>query len=239
MRLHTLVPLTLLALTAPQGARAQSTPSSVDDSTGGSREDAGPVRHYLFNVGIGLSTPISNAGDRFKMGGGFEVGVGFQFLRWLGVTASYLYTEYDVQGDVLAATRLDGSHSMHYGALNAVVDVLPRSRFGLYFIGGPGLYYRNVEISQLAGTDTVSFCDPWLLICTTNEVPVSNVIGTRSSTDLGLAAGLGITFDIFDDLRLYLEARYHYIFGPEFTAQDGTLRKADGQYIPIMFGLRY
>jgi hypothetical protein len=29
------------------------------------------------------------------------------------------------------------------------------------------------------------------------------------------------------------------MFGPEFTAQDGTSRKANGQYIPIMFGLRY
>jgi hypothetical protein len=40
-------------------------------------------------------------------------------------------------------------------------------------------------------------------------------------------------------VRLYLEARYHYIFGPSFTAADGRKRSADGQYVPITLGIRF
>ncbi|MBZ4420203.1 outer membrane beta-barrel protein [Myxococcus sp. RHSTA-1-4] len=238
MRLPILVPLALLALTVPPGARAQST-SEFDTATVAYGEDVSPERHFMFNVGGGISFPLSDAGDRFEMGGGFQVGVGFQFMRRLGVTAEYLYTAYDVKSDVLDATSVEGDHYMQYGTLNAVVNLLPRSPLGIYLIGGPGLYYRKVEVSQFAGTAVVPYCDPWLYYCTTSVVPVSEVLGSRSSTDFGLNAGAGITFSLYGDLRFYLEGRYHYIFGPEFTGADGNSRNANGQYVPLMFGLRY
>ncbi|MFP2909573.1 outer membrane beta-barrel protein [Pyxidicoccus sp. 3LFB2] len=239
MRLHTLLPLALLALTVPLGARAQSTSSDIDTSTSGFTQDVEPERHFMFNVGGGLSLPLSDAGDRFETGRGFQLGAGFQLMRKFGITAEYLNTYHGVQDDVLDAAGVEGSHRMQSGTLNAVVNVLPRSRLGLYLIGGPGLYYRKVEVSQFAGVAAVPYCDPWLLYCTTDVVPVSEVLGSRSTTDWGLNAGAGLTFSLFGDLRLYAEARYHYIFGPEFTAQDGSSRNANGQYVPIMFGLRY
>lgn len=231
--------LALLALAVPLGAHAQTTSSGITDSTVGFEEGAGPVRHFTFNVGGGLSFPISDANDRFDTGGGFQVGAGFQFLRNLAINAEYLYTAYDVKSEVLSSSGVEGNHFMQYGALNAVVDLLPRNRFGIYLIGGPGLYYRKVEVTQFAGVAAVPYCDPWLLYCTASAVPVSEVLGSRSTTDFGLNAGLGLTVRIYGDLRLYLEGRYHYIFGPEFTGESGVSDRADGQYVPLMFGLRY
>jgi opacity protein-like surface antigen len=240
MRLHTLLPLALLALTVPRGASAQTT-SGSDASMVGFETQAseGPERHFMFNVGGGTSFPISDAGDRFKTGGGFQLGAGFQFKRNLGITAEYYYSAYDIQADVLTGTGVDGNHYMQYGSLNAVWNVMPRSPFGFYLIVGPGLYHRKVELTQLAGVAAVPYCDPWLYYCTTDIVPVSEILGSRSSTDFGVGGGIGVTLKIYGDLRLYLEGRYHYIFGPSFTLPDGTSRNADGQYLPVNFGIRY
>ncbi|NPC78306.1 outer membrane beta-barrel protein [Pyxidicoccus fallax] len=198
-----------------------------------------PERHFMFSVGGGTSFPIADAGGRFKTGGGFQLGAGFQFQQRLGVLAEYLYTAYDVESDVLDVANVEGDHSMQAGSINAVVNLLPKSPIGIYLIGGPGLYYRRVAVSQLAGVAAVPYCDPWLYYCSTQVVPVEEILGARSSTDFGLNAGAGITLSIVGDLRLYVEGRYHYIFGPEFTDAGGTSRRADGQYVPVMFGLRY
>lgn len=236
MRLHTLLPLALLALAVPSGASAQSDASTVGFE---STQHEGPARHFMFNVGGGVSFPISDAGNRFKTGGGFQVGAGFQFQRNLGVTGEYYYSAYDVQADVLTGTGVDGNHFMQYGSLNAIWNVIPRSPLGFYIIGGPGLYYRKVELTKLAGVAAVPYCDPWLYYCATDVVPVSEILGSRSSTDFGLNAGLGITLKVYGDLRLYVEGRYHYIFGPSFNLPTGGTKHADGQYIPVNFGIRY
>lgn len=239
MRLRTLVSLALLALVAPAGAWAQYSTSGTDTTTLGFHQETSFNPHFMFNLGGGVSFPLSDAADRFDVGGGFELGAGYQFQRRFGVQAEYMHTVYNVKGSVLTATGVDGTHRVQAGTVDGVFFVLPESKLGIYLIGGPGLYYRRVTISQLAGVAAVPYCDPWLYYCSTTVAPVSEILGARSSTDFGLNAGLGITLRIPGNLYLYLEGRYHYVFGPEFTSQDGSKSHADGQYIPVMFGLRY
>ncbi|RKH42666.1 outer membrane beta-barrel protein [Corallococcus sicarius] len=240
MRLLTLFPLALLALAVPRGARAQSTSGTAPDPVGfATKMSEGPERHFMFNAGGGVSFPISDAGDRFETGGGFQLGAGYQFLRNLGVMAEYYYSSYSIQADVLTGSGVDGSHYMQYGSLNAVWNVIPRSTLGFYFIAGPGLYHRKVELTRLGGVATIPYCDPWLYYCGTDVVPVTQILGSRSSTDFGVGGGVGFTVKIDGDLRLYVEGRYHYIFGDSFDLPDGSSSKADGQYIPVTLGIRY
>ncbi|RKH10393.1 hypothetical protein D7V97_13930 [Corallococcus sp. CA053C] len=240
MRLLPLVPLALLALAVPRGARAQST-SGMDPAPAGfvTQKSEGPARHFMFNVGGGISFPISDAGERFETGGGFQLGAGYQFLRNFGLMAEYYYSSYSIQADVLTGSGVDGNHYMQYGSLNAVWNVIPHSPLGFYFIAGPGLYHRKVELTQLGGVATVPYCDPWLYYCGTDVVPVTEILGSRSSTDFGVGGGVGVTLRIYGDLRLYVEGRYHYIFGDSVDLPDGSSKKADGQYIPVNFGIRY
>ncbi|RKG93138.1 outer membrane beta-barrel protein [Corallococcus terminator] len=240
MRWNTLLPLALLAFNVPGSARAQTVSGTDADTTGFTTQGIEvPERHFMFNVGGGLSFPISDAGDRFETGGGFQLGAGYQFHRSFGVMAEYFYSGYDIRSDVLTGTGVDGNHYMQYGSLNAVWNVIPRSTFGFYFIAGPGLYYRQVELLQLSGVAAVPYCDPWLYYCATDVVAVSEIIGSRSSTDFGLGGGVGLTLKINGELRFYVEGRYHYIFGQSFDVPGGDSRKADGQYIPVNFGIRY
>ena len=63
---------------------------------------------------------------------------------------------------------------------------------------------------------------------------MESVAVKRSSTDLGVNVGAGFTYKL-----LFVEARYHYVFGPEFTRADGTTAKANSQFFPLTIGLRF
>jgi hypothetical protein len=83
------------------------------------------------------------------------------------------------------------------------------------------------------------YCDPWWYVCYPGGfVPVENVIGERSSTDFGMAFGGGVNFG-----KIYAEARYHYIWGPEVENQvnplETTGQKANGQFFVTTFGFRF
>jgi hypothetical protein len=65
---------------------------------------------------------------------------------------------------------------------------------------------------------------------------VETILGSRSSTDWGLNGGAGFSVRVASGLRVYAEGRYHYMFGPEIA---GSSENANGQYVPVMFGLRF
>lgn len=226
------VGLGVLASARPTLAAEPETRSSFDEymATG--------VPRVAFNAGGGTALPISDAGGRFKTGGGAQVGVTYRFTKQLGLQAEYSITRYGIQANVLQSQGVEGRHILQYGDLNAVYDVLPARPLGIYVLGGPGIYYRSVKISQFAGTGFAPYCDPWLFICYNQPVAVEQVIGSRSRTDFGLNAGVGVSLRLFGGpMKLYLEGRYHYIFGGNIDTPSGP-RKTTGQYLPIVLGFR-
>lgn len=195
-----------------------------------------PPRIFGFVAG-GPSFPMSDAADRFSTGYGFNVGLGVNASRMLGVQAEAFWSHYGVDEGALNATDIDANSRMQYGTLEAVLR-LGHGPFGAYVIGGGGVYYRRVEITEFLGSAVVPTCDPWLYYCYPTAVGVEQVLGARSSTDFGLNGGVGLTMRVAGGLKLFVEGRYHYIFGPEFEG-GGESQRADGQYIPLMFGLRF
>ena len=145
-------------------------------------------------------------------------------MNWAGLNGSKL-------SGALQSSGISGSTLMQYFDLNAVVRPFHSGKVGVYLLGGGGAYYRNVEVTQFEGTAVAPYCDPWLLYCSAVPVSVSSVIGSRTSWDLGLDAGIGLTYAVAPPIpRLYLEVRYHYIFGPSFTTPGGGKQTADGQF---------
>lgn len=196
-------------------------------------QEPGPSPIFGF-VGGGASFPMADAADRFNVGYGFHAGIGYNFSRFLGAHLEGFWSYYGVQNEALGgATELDANHRMQYGSIDAVAHLL-RGPFNVYVLGGGGLYYRRVEITQFAGTTVVPYCDPWLYYCYPSVVPVEQILGTRSSTDFGLNGGLGASVRLTRGLAVYLEGRYHYMWGPEVGGQN-----INGQYIPVMLGLRF
>jgi opacity protein-like surface antigen len=197
-----------------------------------------PMSPVGLNIGGGVAFPIGDANRRFETGGDFQVGLSYNFSDFFRIQAEYLYSGYGVEPNLLGSTGVDGHHSMQYGNLNAVLDLFPGRLLSVYLVGGPGIYHRSVTISQVEGVTNATFCDPWLFVCYPQAVSVSSVLGRTGSTSFGLNAGVGISLRLAEPVRLYVESRYHYLFGSSFSTPAGEVR-ADGQYMPLVLGLRF
>jgi hypothetical protein len=127
---------------------------------------------------------------------------------------------------------------MRYLDLTASYRFIHDSPWDLYVIGGPGLYYRRVEVLKAQGTNAIPICDPWLGACFPGAVPAESVLGRRTTTNFGASAGLGLDLRVVEPVQVFLEARYHFITGPQFEAA-GVSRRAIGHYVPVMLGIRF
>lgn len=235
MRLLSAVTLGMITLAGARAALAAEPETPLPPL----QEEQTWVPRIGFNIGGGISIPISNAGSRFETGGAFQLGGTYSFSSRLGVQAEYLYSSYSVQSAVLDENNVQGNHVMQYGDLNAVYKLVRPRPFGVYLVGGPGLYYRKVTLTELTGTALVPYCDPWLFVCYGQSVPVGDVLGTRSRLDFGLNAGVGVALRLMGGpISLYAEARYHYIFSGNIDTPAGP-KKASGQYLPIVLGFRF
>lgn len=69
------------------------------------------------------------------------------------------------------------------------------------------------------------------------------VVGKRSSSDVGMTVGGGVSFSLGDAAALYFEVRYHYIWGPSYSVTDAAGKvysgTANGQFLPIVIGIRF
>lgn len=199
----------------------------------GPQAEAQADKPFSFSIGGGASIPLSDSADRFDTGWSFTAGVAWHANDRFGLRLDYLYSDHDVAGEVFD-TDLDANHSMQYAAASFVLGTPRGDGPRFYAVGGPALYFRAVEITRFEGTSFQTFCDPWLYICVTDVVPIETIVGSRDVTDWGFQGGAGMSFRISDGARLFLEARYHYVFGDDFGGQ-----KANGQYIPITLGVEF
>lgn len=206
-----------------------------DDPYAGETGLAGPL---VWNVSGMYNFPLGDTADRFYDGWGFTVGVTFNPNPLWGAQFEYGVSWHDLDTKQLASAGIVGNGMLHYFNLNLVARPAHAGRVGLYLIGGGGLYYRSVEVNQIQGTAVAPYCDPWLLYCYGVPVTVGTVIGSRDSWDWGLDGGAGITFGVAAPVRLYVEASYHYIFGPSFDTPSGK-KSADGQYLPLVVGVKF
>jgi len=201
------------------------------------------------NIGGGFTVPVADIKDEFGTGGNFVIGVEVNPKPVVGFQVEYSYNKLAGQDRTIPISSLPGGgtvtngllsshHDMQYIDFNAVGRMHGDSPVKAYGLGGFGAYYRSVSLTTPAvGYTTI--CDPWWYVCYPALVPVDQVIGDRSSWDMGINIGGGITFQLGDSAQFYVETRWHYIWGPEFTDLNGNKQKANGQYFPVTFGFRF
>jgi hypothetical protein len=194
-----------------------------------------------FNIGAGVVLPQGEVADRFDAGFTFPVGLTGNITETVGIHGEYSYHWMNGPDGTLETLTgpelLETNHTMHVGNANVKFTPVTSGPVGGYVLGGVGVYHRSVELTSPAvGLGTV--CDPWYYVCYPVPVEVDQILGTRSTTDFGLNFGGAITFG----RRFYVEARYHYVYGPEIEqpqSQGGGTVKANGYYIPINFGFLF
>lgn len=202
------------------------------------------------NLGGGVTMPLSDVKDRFGTGGHFNIGVVFEPTPTFGVGVEYSFNRLagedktitvfptPVPGASGSSATIESHHNMQYISFNGMLRPSGDANIKPYFTGGAGFYYRSVSLTTPAvGYTTV--CDPYWYVCYPALVEVDRIIGDRSSWDPGFNLGGGINFKIGDSASFYVETRWHYMWGPEFTNGNGEKVKANGQYLPITFGFRF
>jgi opacity protein-like surface antigen len=206
-------------------------------------------RPVHFNIGGGFTVPVSDVSDRFGTGGGFNAGVTFDPTPMFGIQFEYGYNNLSGEdaeipllptpvATVGGTAILSSHHTMHALNINGVLRMSGESLVKPYAIGGGGWYYRTVSLT----TPDVGFttiCDPYWYVCYPAAVEIDRVVGDRNSWDPGIDFGGGVTFALGEQALFYVETKWHYIWGPEFTDRDGVVQKANAQYFPVTFGFRF
>ncbi len=204
-------------------------------------QDAKPVNLL---VGVGPTFPNSEVKQRFGNGYHFQAGIVFNFKPYLALQLDYVFNGFATKRTVLpgdAPASVELRQSMQAGLVEVVARVnRRRSHVGFYVLGGPGLFTRRTLLTTPGTGVLPGFCDPYWLVCYPPvEVPVDQIRGAHRSTDVGLNLGGGVNIRPGGGIVIFVEARYHYMHGPEFTLPDGTTQQATGHYVPITVGLRF
>ena len=213
-----------------------------------------------FRIGGGFTTDTSISSDHFGDGGNFSAGVYARTGSAVSLGAEYGWngfgtktTQFTVtpqptvtpSDSTSTGTLADFTYrsNIQYGAFNVLVHPNTSGKVKPFFIGGVGAYYRPVKIESSA-TGYLTACDPVLYMCYPTPTAVSSVVGTHSSTDVGINVGGGVDFKFAGHAAVFFEARYHYIWGPSAANTNvatgtSSATKLNGEFVPITFGLRF
>ena len=237
MRYATLVVLAVSALGAlPTAARAQDKKVAV-------------------SLGGGFTVPNAEVKDHLGNGWNFNFGVEVKATPVIGIEGLYSFNGLGEKrisipvsptpGAAAVPTDFFADMNMQYGTVNVVFQK-PEGDIKPYGVAGLGIYYRPVKVTTPGVGYIPGYCDPFWYVCYPGGfVPVDTIVGSRSSTDLGMDFGAGLKIHDF-----YADFRYHYIWGPEIeegristlpsaSGGVGTDRKANGQFIQVTFGIRF
>ena len=202
------------------------------------------------NIGGGFTVPVSDVSERFETGGGFNIGLIVQPTPIFGIQAEYSYNGLSgkdvtiplyptpVLGGTAGGALIESHHAMHYIDFNGILRTPGNSLVKPYAIGGWGMYYRSVSLTT-PDVGYTTWCDPYWYVCYPTLVEVDRIIGDRSSWDPGINVGGGLTIGLGESAQFYVESRWHYMWGPEFTDAEGVARNANGQYFPVTFGFKF
>ena len=197
------------------------------------------------NIGGSVTMPVGDISDRFGTGGAFNFGVTFQPQPVFGLQVAYEYhnlagqeTVIPIISPTITTGIIESHHNMHVINFNAILQPGGEMTVKPYFIGGGGYSYRTVSLTT-PDVGFTTWCDPYWMVCYSGPVAIDRIIGDRSSWDPGVTFGGGINFRMGDSAQFYVEARYQYVWGPEFEDRDGAAQKVNSQYFPITFGFKF
>lgn len=208
-------------------------------------------RKLNLSVGGGYTPSVSDLRDSVNDGFNFNVGLIYNLNDTFG-----LHAEYSLNGlkqktitlpvSVTPAADLTPADffvelKMQYFDVNLMVRPPINTRFAPYLLAGGGVYYRPIIVSSPAVGFVPGYCNPYWFMCFPGEtVPVNEIVGRRESTDFGVDVGGGVNYTLSENASLFVEARYHFIWGPEIrNPVTGGSTAANGKFLPITVGLRF
>ena len=192
------------------------------------------------HIGAILGVPLNPTAKYVGTGWGFLGGGGYNLNGRHSVFGEFMWTRlYGTAGALqplrsASQSHVDGQSNLYVLTGNYRFETRGK-RFGTYFVGGGGLYYRITNLSARVTLDGATVCTPawlwWGFNCGSGTVnTTSQTVGSASSTAFGVNGGLGFTVRVGDSpYRLFVESRYHY----------APNRNISTHLAIISFGIRY
>jgi opacity protein-like surface antigen len=231
-----IVVLALVLVAVPAWAQVNEKKINVNFG-GGYTFSASDARKYLgdgYNVSLGMTFNLNP-----KIG--FQVEYGF---NGLGSREVDLPVSGDPGGSNPVNKPFYADMNMQHVDFNLVLRGNTSGKVSPYVVVGAGYYYRPAKVTTPATGYVPGFCNPYWYYCYPGGwVAYDKVVGSRSSSDIGMDFGGGVSFKVGDAVAIYFEARYHYIWGPSYNVKDTAGKEysgtANGQFLPFVFGIRF
>lgn len=202
-------------------------------------------------VGGGYTAVVSDVRDSVADGLNLSFGLLFDITDSVGIEAEYSFHGLGQKQLLIpvAVTPIEpavpaeffSETNLHYVDVNVIVAPKLSVKGVPYVIAGGGVYHRPVTVTTPTVGYVPGYCNPYWYICVPGEtVPVNTIIGNRSSTDLGMNVGGGMSFVLGESATMYVEARYHYVWGPEVrNPVTGESLRANAKLLPVIVGFRF
>ena len=177
---------------------------------------------WNFNVGGGPTPMVGGSSRQLNDGSNFVVGTGYNFTPRLGLDLEFLDAGLGVTDSALQQNgAIDGTAHVWSVTLDPIWRFRIGGPVGAYVIGGGGYYERDMRFTEPAQVFVPTFHGGFF------APGLENVYQTDGAG--GVNIGMGVTCNLGWGTKLYVEARYHYVF----TAGGGT------QMIPVTIGFRW
>jgi len=173
------------------------------------------------NLGVGLTVPVNPTASIVGSSVDVVVGAGYNFNRHHALIGQFMWAGLPVNKQalrpiylILGSRDISGSSNLFAGTANYRYS-LQGKVFGVYWIGGGGMYYRRASLSREVVVGTGTVCAPvwsfWGYGCVEGTITDDQTLVSAGSTAFGGNAGMGFTIRITDDgYKFYAESRYHY-----------------------------
>lgn len=205
-------------------------------------------RKWIGEVGVGPTVLFGTAGDHLGTGFNFQAGVIYKATPKWSFKLDTLISKHDVNDDITAALGVgDGNGWLWHLSGNVILTQDVNAKASVYGLAGLGVYYRKIELTNPSAA-FISVCDPWLGICYPALVPADQIVGSYTSTNFGINFGGGVNFKVGHDAAVFVETRYHYVWGEKPPAVVNPLTgsptqnssgNGNSQFLPIVFGVRF
>jgi hypothetical protein len=190
-----------------------------------------------FNIGGGISTPLSPTSNYVGVSGNFVAGAGYNINKRNSIIGEFMWSGLPPNFSILHPVNAPfGNVNLYTLTANYrhSVDRIGHSPFGVYVIAGGGWYYRYASVDKNYVVPPGTVCQPiwtwWGYGCDPDGFVYTATVAYRGLSAGGLNGGTGFTIRLSDSgWKFYTEARYHYAF---HSFVPTTL-------IPVTFGIRF
>jgi hypothetical protein len=177
--------------------------------------------------------PVNPTAQYASVGFGLSAGGGYNFNRKNAVLGDFMWNLFPATRGAVDPIS-EGVHeptsgeSQLYTLTGNYRYELRGRRWGVYFLGGGGWYYRNNYLSKPVTSAAGVVCTKsWLWYgfkCAGGTVTASQTVGGMTSSAFGLNGGFGLTARVGEaPYRMYVESRYHYAPNKNISTQLVTL----------------